>query len=101
MMARRVFLGILPLWVLAAVLAVTWLPGTFSTWEKAVRLALCAPLILYLPGRMLVDTLRIEGDTVTRGTLSVFLSFAACIFWAFCCMSPGISMREAGSTRSA
>ncbi|NKQ83879.1 hypothetical protein [Rhizobium ruizarguesonis] len=80
MMARRVFLGILPLWVLAAALAVTWLPETFSTWEKAVRLALCAPLILYLPGRMLVDTLRIEGDMVTRGTLSVFLSFAACIF---------------------
>ncbi|NNG74407.1 hypothetical protein HLI18_32000 [Rhizobium laguerreae] len=80
MMARRVFLGIIPLWILAAVLTVTWLPGTFSTSEKAVRLALCAPLILYLPGRMLVDTLRIEGDTVTRGTLAVFLSFAACIF---------------------
>jgi len=80
MMTRRVFLAILPLWVLAAALAVTWLPGTFSTWEKAVRLALCAPLILYFPGCMLVDTLRIEGDTVTRATLSVFLSFAACIF---------------------
>lgn len=80
MMARRVFLGIIPLWVLAAALAVTWLPETFSTWEKAVRLVLCAPLILYFPGRMLVDTLRIEGDMVTRGTLSVFLSFAACIF---------------------
>ncbi|MGO8176246.1 hypothetical protein ACC764_38500, partial [Rhizobium ruizarguesonis] len=52
--------GILPLWVLAAALAVTWLPETFSTWDKAVRLALCAPLILYFPGRMLVDTLRIE-----------------------------------------
>ncbi|MGO8077995.1 hypothetical protein AB9F41_37165, partial [Rhizobium leguminosarum] len=23
----------------------------FSTWEKAVRLVLCAPLILYFPGR--------------------------------------------------
>lgn len=42
MMARRVFLGILPLWVLAAALAVTWLPETFSTWEKAVRGALRA-----------------------------------------------------------
>ncbi|MEH7880276.1 hypothetical protein V7799_22950 [Rhizobium laguerreae] len=99
MMARRVLLGILPLWVLAAALAVTWLPETFSIWEKVVRLALCAPLILYFPGRMLVDTLRIEGDTVTRGTLAVFLSFATCIFWGFCCMSSGISMREAGYTR--
>ena len=52
MMARRVFLGIIPLGVLAAALAVTWLPETFSTWEKLVRLALCAPLLLYFPGRM-------------------------------------------------
>ncbi|AVC48821.1 hypothetical protein RLV_3658 [Rhizobium leguminosarum bv. viciae] len=80
MMARRFFLGIIPLWVLAAALAVTWLPETFSTWEKLVRLALCAPLLLYFPGRMLVDTLRFEGDVVTRGTFAVFLSLATCIF---------------------
>lgn len=80
---RSPFSLAVPLWVLACALVVMWEPASDSAAIGVIRLVLCAPLVLYLPGSMLVDVLRIEGDLVTRITLAVFLSFAVCILSGF------------------
>ena len=83
MMVRHIQLSVIPPWILAVALTLMWNPETSSILETSVRLALCAPLVLYFPGNLLMDITRVEGDTVTRVTFSVFLSLAVCLFSGF------------------
>ncbi len=78
--ARRTILTVTPLWILSTLLVVTWVPEPASIWETLVRAVLCAPLVLYLPGSMVMGTLRFKGGSAAKETLSIFLSLAACIF---------------------
>lgn len=77
---RRIILTIAPLWILSALLAVTWIPEPLSIWDKLFRMALCTPLVLYLPGCLVLTIIRYKGRTPARETLSIFLSFAISIF---------------------